>query len=115
MALNKLQIGVRVRKIREEKLKESRKIFAERCNLTYRHIAQIERGEFLVSLKTLDKIISATGVDSDYILYGKGENNLKIKNSLYTLIERADKDKLEMFYKLALATNAYENKKNKDI
>ena len=56
MALDKVLIGERVRKIREEILEESRANFAKRCNLTYRHISQIERGEFLVSLPTLDKI-----------------------------------------------------------
>ena len=74
MALDKVLIGARIRKIREELFCESRVDFARRCNLTERHIGQLERGEFLISLPSLDNIITATGVDTDFILYGKGEN-----------------------------------------
>lgn len=52
MALDKILIGDRIRKIRADTFDESRKDFAKRCDLTERHIAQIERGEFLVSLPT---------------------------------------------------------------
>ena len=47
MALDKLLIGNRIRILREELFEESRRDFAKRCELTERHIAQIERGEFL--------------------------------------------------------------------
>ena len=115
MALDKVLIGARVRKIREEILEESRTNFAKRCNLTYRHISQIERGEFLVSLPTLDKIASATGMDTDYILYGKGKNDkLKIKETLETLINRADKDELQMYYKCITTIKTYVTKKGKN-
>lgn len=112
MALDKLVIGARIRKIREELLVESRSDFAKRCNLTERHIGQIERGEFLVSLPTLDNIISATGIDTDFILYGKGNNNkLKVKEALDTIIERADKEELKMYYKCITTIKSYVNKK----
>lgn len=115
MALDKILIGSRIRKIREEILEESRSKFAERCNLTYRHIAQIERGEFLFSLPTLDKIASATGVPTDYILYGKGENDkIKIKSALNTFIDRADKDELEMYYNCIATIKTYVRKKEKN-
>ena len=112
MALDKVLIGTRIRKIREELLEESRSDFAKRCNLTERHIGQIERGEFLVSLPTLDNIVSATGIDTDFILYGKGDNNkLKIKETLDTLIERADKEELKMYYKCITTIKSYVTKK----
>lgn len=57
MALDKVLIGARIRKIREELFCESRVDFARRCNLTERHIGQLERGEFLISLPSLDNII----------------------------------------------------------
>lgn len=115
MALDKLLIGARIRKIREEILEESRSDFAKRCNLTERHIGQIERGEFLISLPTLDNIASSTGVSTDYILYGKGENNkLRIKEILDTLIENADKDELKMYYKCITTIKSYVNKKWKN-
>lgn len=115
MALDKLLIGARIRRIREEIFEESRTNFAKRCNLTCRHIAQIERGEFLISLPTLNKILEATGVDSDYILYGKGKNDkLNIKGFLNTIIDRADKDELKMYYKCITTIKSYVNKKEQN-
>ena len=38
------------------------------------HVGQIERGEILISLRSLDKIANATGVDIDFFLYGKNGN-----------------------------------------
>lgn len=114
MALDKLLIGSRIRNLREELFEESRKDFAKRCNLTERHIAQIERGEFIFSLKTLDKIAVSTGTKTDYILYGQGKNDkLKIAENLYTLISRADADELKMYYKCLTTIKNYTNKKLK--
>lgn len=112
MALDKVLIGARIRKIREELLEESRNDFAKRCNLTERHIGQIERGDFLLSLPTLSKITTATGVDTDYILYGKGNNNkLKMKEVLDNFIDRVDKDELKMYYKCITTIKSYVDKK----
>ena len=114
MALDKNIIGYRIRKIREDILKESRNAFARRCDLTERHIGQIERGEFLVSLHTLDLIASATWVDVDYILYGKTEDNrFYISKTLYNIINRSDKDELIMYYNCIRTIKNYINKKNK--
>ena len=108
MALDKVLIGARIRKIREELFCESRVDFARRCNLTERHIGQLERGEFLISLPSLDNIITATGVDTDFILYGKGENDrLKIKQNLISFIDKADKDELQMYYKCITTIRTY--------
>lgn len=113
MALDKILIGNRIRKFREETFEESRKEFAIRCNLTERYIGQIERGEFLLSLTNLDKISDATGIDTDYILYGKGENNnLKIKENLTNIIDRADKDEIKAIYKCVSTIKGYLNKKS---
>lgn len=115
MALDKVLIGTRIRKIREELLEESRVDFGKRCDLTERHVGQIERGDFLISLPTLDKISIATGVDTDYILYGKGENNkLKVKNTLDNIIDRSDKDELKMYYKCITTMKSYMIKKEND-
>lgn len=114
MALDKVLIGTRIRKIREELLEESRKDFAKRCDLTERHIGQIERGEFLLQLTTLDKIAVATGADTNYILYGKGENDkLTTKKSLQTIIDTADKEELKMYYKCIATIRGYVNNNNK--
>lgn len=108
MSLDKVLIGARIRKIREEFLGESRADFAKKCNLTERHIGQLERGEFLIGLTSLDNIITATGVDTDFILYGKGENDkLKIKQNLISFIDKVDKDELQMHYKCITTIRTY--------
>lgn len=53
MALDKVLIGERIRKVREDIFEESRKAFAKRCDLDYRHLSQLERGEFIFSLRYL--------------------------------------------------------------
>lgn len=116
MALDKLTIGTRIRDIRENLIGETRNAFAKRCNLTERHIGQIERGEFLISLTTLDKIATSTGVSTDYILYGNNtKNNLKARDTLNLLINRADKEELELYYKCLTAIKSYTTKKGIDI
>ena len=115
MALDKVMIGARIRKIREEIFEESRDKFGKRCDLTERHIGQIERGDFLISLSSLDMIASATGIDTDYILYGKGENNkLQISENLHSFIDRSDKEELKMYYKCICTIKSYMSKKVKD-
>ena len=115
MALDKVMIGARIRKIREEIFEESRDKFGKRCDLTERHIGQIERGDFLISLSSLDMIASATGIDTDYILYGKGENNkLQISENLHNFIDRSDKEELKMYYKCICTIKSYMSKKVKD-
>lgn len=114
MALDKVLIGERIRKIREDVFEESRKAFSKRCDIDYRHLSQLERGEFLFSLPTLDKIVTATGTDTDYLLYGKKDDHqLRVKEHLYTLINRADSDELQMYFKCLTSIKNYMNKKDK--
>lgn len=110
MALDKIVIGARIRKIREEIFEETREKFAKRCDLTERHIGQIERGDFLLSLNSLDSIAYSTGIDVDYILYGKGESNqIHIQRTLKNIIEKSDKEELKMYYKCITTIRSYIN------
>lgn len=43
MALDKIAIGARIRKIREEIFEESRDKFGKRCDLTERHVRPIRK------------------------------------------------------------------------
>ena len=114
MALDRVIIGARIRKIREEIFEETREKFGKRCNLTERHIGQIERGDFLISLHSLDLISTSTGIDVDYILYGKGEKNkFQVKENLHSIIEKSDKDELIMYYKCICTIKNYLNNKYK--
>ena len=100
MALDKLSIGIRLREIREEIYLEKRHIFAERCNLSENHLGKLERGEMLISINTLDKICAATGIDSDYILYGKvSDKKSKIRQTIDNLLDNSSKDELNMYLK----------------
>ena len=113
MALDKVMIGARIRKIREEVFNESRDKFGNRCELTERHIGQVERGDFLISLKSLDKITSATGVEADYILYGKGENDkIEVKKNLINIIDKSNHEELNVIYQCITTIRSYINKKN---
>lgn len=116
MTLDKIVIGARIRKIREEIFEESRDKFAKRCNLTERHIGQIERGDFLLSLNSLNSIVSATGIDADYILYGKGENSkLQIRETLHDIIDKTDKEELKMYYKCITTIKSYISNRENNI
>lgn len=99
MALDKLTIGIRIRSIREDRFKETRANFADRCGLKESHIGQIERGEILISLKALDKIVRATGESMDFILYGKDTNkNLQVRKNIDMFLNHSSKDELKMYY-----------------
>ena len=114
MALDKIAIGARIRKIREEIFEESRDKFGKRFDLTERHIGQIERGDFLIGLNSLDKISAATGIGTDYILYGKGKNSkLQVRDNLYNIIDKSDKEELKMYYTCISSMKNYINKKIK--
>ena len=113
MELDKIIIGERLRKLREEILKETRKEFSKRCGITERHIGQIERGEFLIGIKTLNKIVEATGVQADYILYGdKIKRDTQIKHILENIINKAGEDELHMYYKFITTINTYISNKD---
>ena len=100
MALDKLMIGTHIRTIRENIFHETRSCFADRCQLKESHIGQIERGEILVSLVSLDKIASATGTDVDYLLYGKGSNkNLEMRKNIDNYLNHSSKEELKMYFK----------------
>lgn len=100
MNIDQLNIGARIRKIREEIFCESRQLFAERCSLSENHLGKLERGEILISIKTLDKICTSTGTTSEYILYGKCENNnLSIRKTIDNYLDRSTKKELQMYFK----------------
>ena len=114
MALDKIAIGARIRKIREEIFEESRDKFGKRCDLTERHIGQIERGDFLIGLNSLDKISAATGIDTDYILYGKSENkHLNVRKTIDNFLDKSSKEELKMYYTCISSMKNYINKKMK--
>ena len=100
MELNQIHIGDRIRNLRENTLHESRECFAGRCGIAERYMGQIERGELIINLTALTKIVTVTGVSSDYILYGKNNNKrLQIITNLHYIIDTSDLDELKIYYK----------------
>ena len=82
------------------------------AGLTEGHVGQIERGEILVSLTALDKIIYATGADAHYVLYGIRDNN-KIsmtRRNINTLLDLCTSVELTYFLK---CLSAFKNLKSK--
>lgn len=108
MGLDKMTIGVRIRKIREEIFHETRQMFAERCGISENHLGKLERGEILISINTLDKICSNAGIKTDYILYGKSENkHLNIRKTIDNYLDKSTKDELKMYFKFISAIKSF--------
>ncbi len=97
---NNLEIGERVRKIREE-LCMSREKFSEMIDISSVFLGQIERGERLLSIKTLSKIVSYTGCSADYILYGNESNN-KIISKINKILADCSNITLEYIYNIII-------------
>ncbi|HHW03113.1 MAG TPA: helix-turn-helix transcriptional regulator [Thermoanaerobacterales bacterium] len=62
-------IGKKIRQIRQ-KQNLTQEELGEKANLHYSYIGQMERGDKIPSLKTLNKIAKALNVSLDYILEG---------------------------------------------
>jgi len=63
------QVGQRIRQLRKE-YNLSRAQFGNMIGVSGQYIGQIERDSHAISGTTIAKICSATGVSSDYILFG---------------------------------------------
>lgn len=113
MVIDKVEIGARIRKIREEIYKESRQKFAERCGFSENHLGKLERGEILISINALNKICSESGVSSDYVLYGiNQEKKSSVRTSINFLLDSSTKEELKMYLKcISSIKNFIQNEK----
>lgn len=100
--LNNIEVGERIRKIRED-LKMSREKFSEMIDISDVFLGQLERGERSLSTKTLIKIISFTGLSSDFILFGTEESNDKI-SKINRILNKCSDDVLDYIYNLIRTT-----------
>ena len=108
MILDNIEIGTRIRKIREEKYKETRQLFAERCGLSENHLGKLERGALQISISALNKICSATGTTTDYILYGNSETkNLTTRKTIDNFLDNSTKKELKMYLKFISTLKSY--------
>ena len=95
---NNLEVGERIRVIREG-LKMNREKFSEMIDISDVFLGQIERGERSLSLKTLCKIVSFTGVSTDFILFGNNDNNSMIQK-IDRILAQSSTANLEYFYEI---------------
>ncbi len=97
--MNALEIGIRIRNLREETFGESRQLFAERCELSVNNLCKLENGQIKLSSNALTKICLATGANADYILFGK-DNYRKnsIRGKIENYLTRCTEDELRTFY-----------------
>lgn len=80
-------IGKKIRQIRL-KQKLTQEELGERARLHYSYIGQMERGDKIPSLKTLNKIAKALNISLDYILEGpvKYNSDTSVENSINELV-----------------------------
>lgn len=71
---NNLEIGVRIRNIREN-LHMSRNVFSEKVDISESYLAQLETGRKSLGTTALSSICEYTGYSADYILFGQGSDD----------------------------------------
>ena len=103
-------IGDRIRKIRED-LKMSREKFSEMIDISDVFLGQLERGERSLSTKTLVKIVSFTGISSDFILFGTQTPDNTI-SKINRILNRCSDDVLGYIYNLIRSTVSFIKKSN---
>ena len=100
-------LGRRIRSLRKAKNLTQEELGA-RCEVNYKFIGAVERGEENPSLKTLEKISQGLGVELLELFRFKHEerDTAKIKRELLDIInqlEKEDKAKLQLIYRILLA------------
>ena len=91
--MNNLEIGQRIRKQREL-LGLTREELAEKLDISTKFCYDIELGAKGMSVETLCKMSAELMLSTDYILFGKTNNNEK-DEELELLISYCDKEKAE--------------------
>lgn len=102
---NNIEVGERIRNLRED-LKMNRETFSEIINISEVFLGQIERGELSLSIKTLCRIVSFTCSSTDYILFGKNEENNTLQK-ITKILNRSSKNMQEYVYKIIIATSSF--------
>ena len=102
---NNLEVGERIRKIRED-LHMTRERFSEMIDISDVFLGQIERGERSLSLKTLCKIVEYTGVSTDYVLLGDTKNN-STRNKINRILDKSSDTNVEYMYQMINCSNSF--------
>lgn len=105
---NDLEIGNRIRNIREE-LHMTRNMFSEKIDISESYLAQLELGNKSIGMNTLLSICDYTGCSSDYILFGDNENNATIKKTI-RILKHLSNDNLNLCYEVIRSIKAHSDK-----
>ena len=100
-----LEIGERIRELREN-LHMSREIFSEKIDISEVFLGQIERGERLLSIKTLSNIVSYTGASSDYILFGTAKDSTT-KKKINRILDNSSDETVNYMYEILRNTHSF--------
>lgn len=106
-----LEIGERIRGIRES-MNMSREIFSEKVDISEVFLGQIERGERLLSIKTLSNIVSYTGASSDYILFGNAKD-MTTKKKINRILDNSSEETINFIYGMIRNTHSFIKQLNK--
>ena len=106
-------VGERIRNIREN-FHMSREKFSEVIDVSEVFLGQIERGERSLSIKTLKRIVSYTGVSCDYILFGNPENNDTI-SKINRILNKSSETTLKYVYELIHSSFTFFKKSDKTL
>lgn len=106
--ISSLEVGNRIRNIREN-MHLNRDKFSEMLDISEVFLGQIERGERSVSIKTLTKLVKATGLSADYILFGNLSDN-QISKKVENLLNALPDDVQEYIYEITRFTYNHFNK-----
>lgn len=102
---NNLEIGERIRKIRES-MHMSRECFSENIDVSVVFLGQIERGERSLSIKTLSSIVKYTGASTDYLLFGDSKEN-STKKKINRILDMSSDETVDFIYKLIRSTHSF--------
>lgn len=103
--INNIEVGERIRKIRTE-LKMNRENFSEMIDISDVFLGQIERGERSLGIKTLSRIVSFTGVSSDFILFGTPTENKTIEK-INRILNKSSENMVSYIYQIIVASFSF--------
>ncbi len=93
-----IQIGIRIRKIREN-LGYTREKFAELLDISESTLANIELGRTYISQNVLLNLYSKFGISSDDVLHGTNNSNTT-QNRINYIVSNLTTEKCRYIYKI---------------
>ena len=106
---NNLEIGVRIRSIREN-LYMSRNVFSEKVDISESYLTQLENGSKSLGTTALMSISEYTGYSTDYILYGKDSDNDYAKK-IIRIINVLPENHLRLTYEMIRSIKTFSKNK----